>query len=83
MGDLFNPAKPKTTEREGFNPTVERMRDHGSQHWRKPHGIRYGDYGRNNSLIRATLPGGSRYTHLARSLTKTYVEPPSMGERKG
>jgi len=52
-GDLFNLSKSKTMERR-IHPIVKRMRNHGSQHWRKPHGIRYSDYGRNNSLIRAT-----------------------------
>ena len=47
------------------------MRDHGSQHWRKPHGIRYGDYGCNN-ITPSSHPflswsynlAGSCYTHL-------------------
>lgn len=50
------------------------MRNHGSQHWRKPHGIRYDDYDRNNSLIRTTLSGISLHALSSRLVQRTHVE---------
>lgn len=57
------------------------MRNHGSQHWRKPHGIRYRDY-RNNSLIRAALLKISLHALSPRLVQRTHVDLSTYREEK-